>query len=250
LHRYRADFYRYLSSFALSSARRIVAILDGALEIRSVADFGCGEGAWLNAWKAAGAKVTGVDGPYVDRRRIWIAPTEFVAADLAQPIDLGRRFDLVQSLEVAEHLPADRAEAFIDALLAHGSLVLFSAAVPGQGGEHHVNEQPLEYWRAIFRKRGYVAVDYIRPLICSEGDIAWWYRYNVLLYVEKSCAAALPEVVRGCLVADGEKLRDYTPRRYRLRNALVRRLPASAVDRLARMKATLAARRALRLYPL
>src|SRR5256885_15969550 len=106
------------------------------------------------------------------------------AADLANPIDLGRRFDLVQSLEVAEHLPAVKAESFVDTLIAHGSLVLFSAALPGQGGENHVNEQPLDYWRDIFRSRGYLPVDYLRPLITGDPAIQSWYRYNILLYVE------------------------------------------------------------------
>ena len=64
---------------------------------------------------------------------------EFRAADLSQPIDLGRRFDVVQSLEVAEHLPSSRASEFIGTLTSHDPLVMFSAAVPGQGGEHHIN---------------------------------------------------------------------------------------------------------------
>ena len=101
-----------------------------------------------------------VDGPYVDRRRLLIDPGDFHAADLAAPIGLGRRFDLVQSLEVAEHLPAAKAEQFVDMLTTHGHCVMFSAAVPGQGAENHVNEQPAEYWRAIFGERGYGAVDF------------------------------------------------------------------------------------------
>ena len=191
----------------------------------------------------------GIDGPYVDRRRLSVAPSEFVAADLSQPIDLGRHFDLVQSLEVAEHLRPDSAETFIDTLVAHGSLVLFSAAVPGQGGEHHVNERPLDYWRAIFREKGYVAVDYLRPAICSDAAIAWWYRFNALLYIEAGRSAELPEALHACLVTDDEALRNYYPPRYRLRCALIRRLPAGVVDRVARIKAGLAARREGPRYP-
>jgi hypothetical protein len=100
---------------------------------------------------------------------------EFRIADLGLRIDLGRRSDFVQSLEVAEPLPGERASDFIQVLTAHAPFVMFSAAVPGQVGEHHVNEQPPEYWRAKFRDRGYLAIDYIRPqvsgIILSQNGI-------------------------------------------------------------------------------
>ncbi len=132
MHEYDVNFYRFLTSFAIRSAEHIVPLLTAQLTIDSVADFGCGQGAWLSVWRKAGAAVLGVDGPYVDRRNLMIDAEEFRAADLGSRIDLGRRFDLVQSLEVAEHLPAERASAFIDTLTAHGRFVLFSAAVPGE----------------------------------------------------------------------------------------------------------------------
>jgi len=244
MYEYRADFYNYLASFAIRSAARVVPILSGMLPIRSVVDFGCGHGAWLSAWQSAAVSITGVDGSYVDRRRLLIDPAHFHAADLAEPIDLGRRFDLVQSLEVAEHLSASRARRFVDTLTAHGSCVLFSAAVPGQGGEHHVNEQPLDYWRAMFRQKGFAAVDCLRPLIVGDAEIEPWYRYNIILYVAEDHLAALPETLRSRRVADADELDDYRPLPYRLRQALMRRLPVGAVSQLSRLRASLAVRNA------
>jgi len=244
VYEYGDDFYRFLGSFALRSAQRIIPKLNDVLAVRTVADFGCGQGGWLSVWRAAGASVVGIDGHYVYRQRLMIEPEEFHPADLAQPIDLGRQFDLVQSLEVAEHLPEAKAGQFIDTLTAHGACILFSAAVPGQGGENHVNEQPLGYWCALFGERGYAAVDYLRPLIADDPEIESWYRYNTLLYVAEEALAALPEAVRSCRVADRQELADYRPLPDRLRNALVRRLPTAAVDRLSRVRASLAARRA------
>jgi len=168
MYEYGADFYRYLSSFAERAARVVVPRLTAVLPVRSVVDFGCGQGAWLSVWRSMGASIVGVDGPYVDPSQLLIDAAAFHPADLAKPIDLGRRFDLVQSLEVAEHLPATKAEQFIETLTAHGALVLFSAAIPGQGGENHINEQPLGYWRAIFRTRGYVPIDFLRPQLVTS----------------------------------------------------------------------------------
>jgi SAM-dependent methyltransferase len=242
MYRYQPDFYRYLASFAVRSAERVVPRLTCVLPVSSVVDFGCGQGAWLSVWQQAGAAITGVDGFYVDRRHLLIDPAFFRAADLAEPIDLGRRFDLVQSLEVAEHLPAAKARQFVETLTAHGSCVLFSAAPPGQGGEHHVNEQPPDYWRALFRQKGFAAVDYLRPLIREDAEIEPWYRFNIILYVAEDHLAALPEAVRSRRVGDADALDDYRPLPYRLRHALLRHLPVAAVSRLSRLRASLAAR--------
>ena len=244
MYEYGTDFYRFLGSFAVHSAQQIVPRLNAAIPVRSVVDFGCGQGGWLSVWAELGVTVVGVDGPYVDARRLLIDPADFHAADLAAPIDLGRQFDLVQSLEVAEHLPAAKAGQFVDTLTAHGSHVLFSAAVPGQGGENHVNEQPLGYWRAIFRDRGYAAVDYLRPLVCDEPSIERWYRCNIILYVREDVVASLPEPLRGCRVPDSQELQDYWPLPYRLRHALIRRLPSNAINRVSHLKAILATHRA------
>jgi SAM-dependent methyltransferase len=243
VYEYQTDFYRFLSSFAVQSAQQIVPKVAAALPIRSVVDFGCGLGAWLSVWAAAGVSVTGIDGPYVDERRLLIDPQDFHAVDLAAPIGLARQFDLVQSLEVAEHLPAAKAGQFVDTLTAHGPCVLFSAAVPGQGGENHLNEQPANYWRAKFRERGYAAVDYLRPLIFHDKRIARWYRYNIMLYVRDDMIASLPEAVRQSRVHDTQSLDEYWPLFHRLRHAMIRQLPTTVVNRLASGKAALAARR-------
>src|SRR5205085_7750181 len=72
MHQYDTDFYRFVASFAARSAEQVVPLLTSLLPIDSVADFGCGEGAWLSVWRNAGVSVMGVDGPYVDRRRLMI----------------------------------------------------------------------------------------------------------------------------------------------------------------------------------
>jgi 2-polyprenyl-3-methyl-5-hydroxy-6-metoxy-1,4-benzoquinol methylase len=103
-YEYGAGFYRANAAIAVRSAERIVPKVIASFPVHSVVDFGCGRGAWLSVWAKAGSSVTGVDGPFVDQRRLLIDSDCFHNADLARPIDLGKRFDLVQSLEVAEHL--------------------------------------------------------------------------------------------------------------------------------------------------
>ena len=107
---YDTNFFDY-NETALASARAVVPIVSGMLPPpASVADFGCARGIWLSVWRSAGAEVVGVDGDYVDTSRLMIPRHDFRAADLSAPIDLARRFDLVQSLEEAEH-PRQRSQA-------------------------------------------------------------------------------------------------------------------------------------------
>jgi SAM-dependent methyltransferase len=149
---------------------------------RSVIDVGCGTGEWLEACKALGAReVLGLDGDYVDRQHLRIDALEFQPFDLSRPIEVARKFDLAICLEVAEHLRSTRASAFVRSLCRLSDTVLFSAATPGQGGTHHVNEQWPAYWVRLFGQNGFGVSDCIRPAIWENAGVAPWYRQNILV---------------------------------------------------------------------
>lgn len=235
---YRATFYDYTSAGSEHSAASIVALLGPELSIRSVVDFGCAEGVWLSAWRAAGvSNIHGVDGPWVNTDRLKIAREEFTPADLAQPISLQRTFDLVQCLEAAEHLAPDAGPTLVATLVRHGTLVLFSAAPPGQGGENHTNERPYEYWRALFAERGFIPLDFVRPRLASNRAVQPWYRYNILLFAHRDRVEQLPAPVRATALGAADAITDVAPRWYRVRRALVGLLPPAAMNVVARMKA-------------
>ena len=139
---YNEDYYDALKEGARDSARVLVPLVLDLVDARSVVDVGCGLGTWLSVFREHGIEeLLGIDGPHIDTSSLEIAPEHFVAHDLQHPLDLERHFDLVVSLEVAEHLPAACAETFVSSLVGLGPVILFSAAIPAQGGEHHVNEQ-------------------------------------------------------------------------------------------------------------
>jgi hypothetical protein len=177
--------------------------------------------------------VIGVDGDYVDRTLLLIDRQAFRAADITRPFDLGRQFDLVQCLEVAEHVQPQASDVVVDNIVRHGRCVLFSAAAPGQGGEDHINEQPYDYWRDLFAARSYRLFDFARPSIASNDTVEAWYRYNLLFFAHDSVIQQLPAAVRATQVPDGQRVRDYSPPSYRLRKLILRQLPAAVVSRLA-----------------
>jgi SAM-dependent methyltransferase len=237
LHQYSALFYRYQREGSARSAAQVLPLLRQVLPFRSVLDVGCGAGAWLSAHQKLGVQdVLGVDGDYVDRSLLMVPARHFLPQDITQKFDLGRTFDLVQCLEVAEHIQPAASDALVDNLVRHGQRVLFSAAVPGQGGEDHINEQAYEYWRDRFALRGYRLFDFLRPKIMRETNIEPWYRLNLLLFVHDSTIPRLDAGLRSTRIADQARVADFSPPGYRLRKALLRQLPISTVTALARWK--------------
>lgn len=234
MYNYDEQFFQYTNRVSARSAEVVVPFLYEALHPKSVLDLGCGCGIWLAQWLQTGAAdVLGIDGGYVSEKDLAIPSSSFMARDLSTPLDLGRRFDLAQSLEVAEHLQEPRARGFVADLCRHSDLVVFGAAPPGQGGENHVNERPYDYWRALFADEGYEPYDFIRPEVLNRQEVAPWHRYNPILYVQHGRATELPEAVRATHVPPGTSIRDRSPALYKARKAIVRQLPPWATRALA-----------------
>lgn len=193
---YSARFFDEQRDDSLRSAELTVPLLISLTKPRAVIDVGCGTGTWLRAFSEAGIEdVLGVDGDYVDRRRLLIAPEHFLARDLTKPLNVGRTFDLALSLEVAEHLPASAADSFVQSLCSLAPVVVFSAAVPEQQGPGHVNEQWPWYWHRRFEANGFAVLDILRPRLWRDSPgVANWYLQNLYLMVRRDAQPAMPEL--------------------------------------------------------
>jgi SAM-dependent methyltransferase len=180
---YSSEFYAGQVDGSAQSAAAVVPLVLSLLPARSVVDVGCGVGPWAAEFLSKGVPdVWGVDGDYVESSQLRIPLDRFAVHDLTKPISFGRTFDLAVCLEVAEHLPASRARGLIADLTSLAPCVLFSAAIPGQGGTHHINEQYLPYWTDLFLGQGYEGVDPIRPQILGDDSVEWWYQQNVVMF--------------------------------------------------------------------
>jgi SAM-dependent methyltransferase len=187
LKTYNRFFYENQLIESRNSAKYIVPIIKEWFEPNSIIDVGCGVGSWLDVWKNCknGIEVTGIDTDFVDKSLLLIDVfNEYIEADLNKKIPKTKKYDLAMCLEVAEHLDEKRADSFIEDLTDLSDIILFSAAIPGQEGTQHINEQFLKYWINKFNHNGYICYDVIRPIIWEVDTISWWFRQNIVLFVK------------------------------------------------------------------
>jgi hypothetical protein len=187
---YGDAFFAGIEEGAQRSAEIVVPLLIELFSPRSVVDFGGGVGRWGAAFLARGVSdVLSVDGPWVPQTARAVPPDRFLEHDLSAPLALERTFDLALCLEAAEHLPASAAPELVCTLTNAAPVVVFSAALPGQGGDGHVNEQPPEYWAKLFAARDYACFGGLRRRIWGDAAIEVWYRQNLLCFVRRSAVA-------------------------------------------------------------
>jgi SAM-dependent methyltransferase len=163
-------------------AQCIVPVIMELFHPRSVLDVGCGLGNFLQEFQNAGVQdVTGIEGSWLDKSKLVISEQYVQIHDLETEVSLGRKFDVALCLEVAEHLKPEAAEHLVKTLTTHSDVVVFSAAIPYQGGQNHINEQWLGYWQTLFANYEFDMYDVIRHRIWNDNRIYWWYRQNIVV---------------------------------------------------------------------
>lgn len=205
---YNAGFYDLIRPGVQRSAEVVVeAVCDRWLELdsaSSVVDFGCGEGWWARQFaERAGCKATGIDsGPNGGAALTDVPDARYFDADMALDVLEFGDFDLAVCLEVAEHLPAERSDDFVAALCQAAPVVLFSAAVPGQPGAHHINCVWQDVWAGRFEANGYDVSSAIRWQLWNDPRVDWWYRQNMMLAWQPGVLPHRPEPVHAVIHPD------------------------------------------------
>jgi len=199
-NQYTQAFYCDIADTSLRSAeiigREVLQLLGN---VQSLIDVGCGLGTWAAAFHKLGVPdVWGVDNVFMDQSDVLIPRDRLIIKNLEAALDLDRTFDLAICLEVAEHLSPTRAHSFVRDLCTLAPLVLFSAAIPGQPGVHHINMRWQSYWADLFGQCGFGCWDCIRNRVWNNPEICYWYRQNSLLFVHNKhvlwshCSAESP----------------------------------------------------------
>lgn len=194
---YNKEFYKTNKNTAKKSADEIMPFVLDRIKPKSIVDFGCGGGGWLAAIRDINSEIElcGLDGNWVKEENRLISGEIFKEADLTSRIDLGKKYDLAISLEVAEHLDEKYADTFIENICRHADIILFSAAIPLMGGTHHVNEQWPSYWIGKFKRKGYKVIDCLRPVFWNNDNINACYKQDMMFFVKEGCYEEMKAVL-------------------------------------------------------
>ena len=180
-------YIHFAESHTLIDPVIIVPIIVEVLNPQSIVDIGCGIGTFLKVFRDNGVKeIVGLDGSWVDRNLFSdnIDLSNFRVVDLEKGFSLERRFDLAVCLEVFEHLHESSADLAVQNLTDLSDIILFSASIPGQIGQNHVNEQWPQYWVEKFKKYNYTFYDVLRPIFWNNKKLARWYKQNMFIVVK------------------------------------------------------------------
>jgi SAM-dependent methyltransferase len=152
---------------------------------KSVIDVGCGTGTFLSVFQEHGiTEILGIEGEWLNKNQIQIDEKYILIKDLEKPFALPKRYDLALCLEVVEHLKESSADIIVETLTNLSDVIVFSAAVPGQIGQGHLNEQWVEYWQKKFEKKGYIFYDELRSIFWTNPKVEVWYKQNIFCIIK------------------------------------------------------------------
>jgi SAM-dependent methyltransferase len=157
-------------------------------KIQSVTDFGCGLGEYLAKLSPIVNNVIGVEGSIPKQAKFEYIIEGDLTTDLKSKAFTS---DLVISLEVGEHIPAEFMGVYLDNITNHSAKYLITSwAVRGQAGFGHVNCLDNSEIIPEFEKRGFKLLEKEteKARLIIE-DKAHWFRNTLFIFKNNALKA-------------------------------------------------------------
>lgn len=126
-----------------------------------------------------------VNGERTERDKLFIDDKSLLIYNLEQYHDFWKQYDMALSLEVAEHIDEKYSDNFVKTITSCSDIIIFSAAIPWQTWQNHINLQSPEYRERKFNTYWYNFYDVFRHIFWNNEEIFWWYKQNIFLVAKK-----------------------------------------------------------------
>lgn len=177
-------FFKEANELKLLSARKVAEIINAHFTFKSVFDIGCGAGIYIEELKKMGKNVCGCD-LSVAGIKSSSKDLRIFCTDITKPIILNRKYDLVICFEVGEHINKKYSRQLVKNCVNSGDTVLFTAAPVGQGGVGHINEQPYDFWIALFMEMNFnynAALSEEVKRQMKKENVVYWIANNFMCF--------------------------------------------------------------------
>lgn len=152
------------------------------LNPKEALDLGCGPGIHTYALNENEVPCIGID---IDER---VDEKNYLRQESL--LDLNGKYtaDLVICFEVAEHIDPTYNDEIVNQIyqsMKSGSVLMFTAAQPGQGGVGHINNRHKSYWKNKFEQIGLIYDEQIvKDCVdfCKQGYHMGWFINNLLCF--------------------------------------------------------------------
>jgi 2-polyprenyl-3-methyl-5-hydroxy-6-metoxy-1,4-benzoquinol methylase len=246
MNKYSQNFYDSVSNRAVQSAQIAARVIAGTFQPTSIVDIGSGQGVWLNTIaqtfpsvkRAVALDLQSHQSVFFDDLHKSSVEFQFVEVNFEVSRNLPEEnFDIAICLEVLEHLSTEAATEVAKEMGEKCSVVIFSAALLGQGGTGHINERKFSYWMNLMREQGFVALDVFRPALQKSTDVPGYYKQNMMLFwhPENSIRNDLKINLELLLIRNPLQLMDIRSATTKIRYALVALIPSGIVTALVKV---------------
>ena len=240
---YSTDFYQSVTSRAVIASEVALGTILKNFVAQSVIDIGAGDGVWTSTALSIGnpTRLTVVDLPGSTFKLLQKVDKSIKKITLNFENDMlknGEPYDLGICVEVIEHISTGRALLLLDWISVNCCTVMFSGAIPGQGGTHHINEQNQSYWLNVMMARGFIPIDNIRPQLYRNGKIPQYYRNNIFFFINSRFIHEhrIKKLLKESITQESFAFMDTRSIILRTIQKILAFLPVTAVSQLATLK--------------
>lgn len=152
---------------------------------KKIIDLGCGPGIYVDEMVNLGLNATGYE---PDTRTLKYSKN----VRNKSLFEVEDPSDLVIFMEVAEHIPSDRNDEIVESIFRNmkdDGVLIWTAAVPGQGGDGHINCQTKDFWLKKLEKAGLVNDEEIQEnllnFVKSDPNTMGWFLNNLIVMKKK-----------------------------------------------------------------